>query len=160
MKSSNDLENLAGLKLVFNKLGVLWQLHWLFWAFTASFTPLHTLVYAGFSSRAVFRVSAKLSYSAAGCCFVFRLQKWMRCQYLSTEGKQNNIFQDCQTAHLTLYIMRYCVISLTGISKVFLTRTLIWSSRWMEFTASGRVKGRQFVNIHSYALTGLCTHTI
>ena len=39
-------KNLAGLKLVFNKLGVLWQPHWLcvlYWAFTANFTPPHTL---------------------------------------------------------------------------------------------------------------------
>ena len=40
--------NLAGLKLVFNKLGVLWEAHWLcalYWVFTAIFTPLHTLQY-------------------------------------------------------------------------------------------------------------------
>ena len=41
-------QNLAGLKLVFNKLGVLWQPHWLcalYWIFTAKFTPPHTLQY-------------------------------------------------------------------------------------------------------------------
>ena len=73
-------QNLAGLKLVSNKLGVVWQPHWLsalYWIFTAKFTPPHTLqyeiscwhtetghqhtstktqhmlVYAGFSSRGV-----------------------------------------------------------------------------------------------------------
>ena len=38
-------QNLAGLKLVFNKLGLLWRHHWLcvlYWAFTANFTPPHT----------------------------------------------------------------------------------------------------------------------
>ena len=33
----------AGLKLVFNKLGALWQPHWLcvlYWTFTAKFTPM------------------------------------------------------------------------------------------------------------------------
>ena len=39
-------QNLAGLKLVFNKFGVLWQPHWLcarYWIFTAKLTPPHTL---------------------------------------------------------------------------------------------------------------------
>ena len=41
-------QNLAGLKLVFNKLGVLWQPHWLcvqYWIFTANFTPPHTAIW-------------------------------------------------------------------------------------------------------------------
>ena len=41
-------QNLAGLKLVFNKLGVLWWHHWLcvlYWTFTANLTPPHTLQY-------------------------------------------------------------------------------------------------------------------
>ena len=41
-------QNLAGLKLVFSKLAVLWQPHWLcvlYRTFTADFTPPHTLQY-------------------------------------------------------------------------------------------------------------------
>ena len=41
-------QNLAGLKLVFNKVGVQWQPHWLcvlYWALTANFTLLYTLQY-------------------------------------------------------------------------------------------------------------------
>ena len=41
-------QNLAGLKLVFNKLGVLWTPHWLcvlYWAFTGNFTPPYTQQY-------------------------------------------------------------------------------------------------------------------
>ena len=41
-------QNLASLELVFNKLGLLWQPHWLcvlYWTFTANFTPPHTLQY-------------------------------------------------------------------------------------------------------------------